>query len=327
MASSFFGRFLCRFLTNRIIKTPYMADSITQGTLASWEKKIGDFVAQDETVASIETDKVTIPVNAPESGTLREQFVKEGDTVQVGSDLFKLELGTMEQKKSNQPSNDDIATATTKIINENSSKESNEKGGKFPNSKSNEKRKESSIEKENKITENSNTSSTIASNSMNSIPNSISFNGIEAMKSKDNATNLSAYKASSPSPSAASSSTSERLEVTENLSRMRLRIAERMKQSQEINAALTTFNEVDMHSVMAMRSKYKDLFSEKNDGLKLGFMSVFVKACAKALWEWPIINARMNLETKEIIYHNYVDISVAVATPKVYFHSFNYYFC
>ncbi len=200
-------------------------------------------------MANIETDKVTIPVNAPESGIIKEVFAKEGETVEVGKDLFKLEPKVMEK------------TAVPK--------------------------------KEEKLVE----------------PVRI----VEKPKIVEPTPSVSQ---SHPLTQSSPTMQLNREESRERLTRMRLRIAERMKEAQNTAASLTTFNEVDMSALMAMRSKYKELFTKKHDGAKLGFMSAFVKACATALQEIPVVNARMDMETQQIIYHNYVDISVAVATPK-----------
>lgn len=101
------------------------------------------------------------------------------------------------------------------------------------------------------------------------------------------------------------------------MSPMRIRIAQRMKESQNSAATLTTMNEIDLTNLIEMRKKYKDNFGSKHAGTKLGFMSAFVKSSALALQEFPIINARLDMDSAEVIYHDFVDISVAVATPKV----------
>jgi 2-oxoglutarate dehydrogenase E2 component (dihydrolipoamide succinyltransferase) len=210
--------------------------------------EVGEFVAQDETVANIETDKVTIPVNAPESGILKEVFAKEGDTVEVGKDLFKLEPKAGESK----PAAAAAATVVEKPVPE-----------KTPATKP---------------------------------------------------APVAAVKPTTPqAPTRPAGQT--RGETREKLTRMRLRIAERMKEAQNSAASLTTFNEVDMSALMAMRSKHKEAFGKKHDA-KLGFMSAFVKAAAQALQEIPVVNARMDMTSQEIVYHKHVDISVAVATPK-----------
>lgn len=243
-------------LADKIVKTPYMADSITQGTLAAWEKKIGDFVRQDETVANIETDKVTIPVNAPESGFLREQLAKPGDTVEVGSDLFKLELSNA------------APAEPVKAASEN---------------------KKADVKKETPAP--SQVASKVAPKEATPPPKP----ALPAM------------------PVSAPAFVGER---REKMTRMRLRIAERMKEAQNTAASLTTFNEADMSNLIALRNRYKELFAKSRDGLKLGFMGAFVKACATVLHQHlPIVNSRIE-NGDELVTPPSVDIAVAVATPK-----------
>lgn len=216
--------------------------------------EVGEFVAQDETVANIETDKVTIPVNAPESGIIKELFASEGDTVEVGKDLFKLEP----------------KEAPAKIE---------------------EKKVETPIE---------------------AVKEKMAEKPVEAVKAEPAKKIVEPVKvqAAFQAPTVGA-----RGETRERLTRMRLRIAERMKEAQNSAASLTTFNEVDMSALMALRSKHKDAFTKKHDA-KLGFMSAFIKASAVALKEIPVVNARLDMSTQEIVYHDQVDISVAVATPK-----------
>lgn len=186
-------------------------------------------------------------MNAPESGIIKEVFAKEGDTVEVGKDLFKLE------PKAASEAPKPAKTEAPKIV---------EAPSKAP-------QVEKPVEK----------------------------------------------KAEAPRPTPVIISSTERGESKERLTRMRVRIAERMKEAQNTAASLTTFNEVDMSALMAMRSKYKDTFNKKHDA-KLGFMSAFVKAASVALKEIPVVNAGLDMEAQEVVYHNHVDISVAVATPK-----------
>lgn len=212
-------------------------------------------------MANIETDKVTIPVNAPESGIIKEVFAKEGDTVEVGKDLFKLEPKAAD-----------------------------------PTAKTVEKPKEKAPEP--------------PKTSTHAAP----LKPVEPSKPIEVAKPApTPFKAPSPFPSA--SAAGIRGESREKLTRMRLRIAERMKEAQNTAASLTTFNEVDMSALMALRSRYKDAFTKKHDA-KLGFMSAFIKASAQALTDIPVVNARMDVGSQEIVYSSQVDISVAVATPK-----------
>lgn len=253
-------------LAIKTVKTPYMADSITQGTLSSWEKRAGDTVAKDALVASIETDKVTIPVNSPYEGKLVECLAKEGETVNVGSDLFRI---------------DEMAIANAKDA------------GKTLGKSSEPVKPEDSAKSE------------------------------TAVKSKRYT--LVPPPAPSPVPQPQSSDkqtvvqqsgSAERGEYREGMSRMRLKIAERMKYAQNTAASLTTFNEIDMHSLVTARNEYKEEFQRKH-GVKLGLMSPFMLAATKALQELPILNATVDMEGQQIVYHRHVDISVAVATPKV----------
>ncbi|KAG0339870.1 2-oxoglutarate dehydrogenase complex E2 component [Podila humilis] len=241
-----------------------MADSISEGSLKQWNKKVGDFVALDEEIATIETDKVDVAVNSPKAGTVIELYAKEEDTVAVGADLFKLELGD--------------APA----------------GGASESKKEEPKKKE--VKKEEPMKE---------------VPKTEEpkKEAIAPSKSTPAAAKPAASEPAAPESAVAFS----REERAVKLNRMRQTIARRLKQSQENAASLTTFNEVDMSALMNMRTKYKDSVLKKHN-VKLGFMSAFVKASCYALKELPAVNAR--IEGDSIIYNDYVDVSVAVATPK-----------
>lgn len=238
-----------------------MGDSITEGTIVSWEKEIGDFVDEDEGFVVVETDKVSVDITAPEAGILEEIYAQEGDTIEVGGKLAKF-------KRSEAP-------AET----------------------------ESSTEQETP-SEPEAAASTTATTTETPVPTP------EAPKStptpppkKPKKQEIEEIK---PPPG---TRTERRVKMT----RMRQRISERLLQSQQTTASLTTFNEIDMSNLMSMRSKYKDLFLDKHDA-KLGFMSAFVHASSLALQELPIVNS--SIDGDEIIYHDYVDISIAVSSPR-----------
>ncbi|GJJ77823.1 2-oxoglutarate dehydrogenase E2 component (dihydrolipoamide succinyltransferase) [Entomortierella parvispora] len=258
-----------RFYADYVVKVPHMADSISEGSLKQWNKKVGDFVALDEEIATIETDKVDVAVNSPKSGTILELYAKEDETVAVGADLFKLELGD--------------APA----------------GGAEPK-KETSKKKEETPKKE--------------------APKKQAETKKEEPK-KEEPKKFSAPAPPKPAPSSSSASSDSasrpvafsREERSVKMNRMRQTIAKRLKQSQENAASLTTFNEVDMSNLMNLRSTYKDAVLKKHN-VKLGFMSAFVKASCYALKELPAVNAR--IEGDSIVYNDYVDVSVAVATPK-----------
>ncbi|KAM0746112.1 dihydrolipoamide succinyltransferase [Meredithblackwellia eburnea MCA 4105] len=259
------------------IKVPSMAESITEGTLKQWLKKKGDYVEADEEVATIETDKIDVAVNAPKAGTITDIFAAEEDTVTVGQDLFVLEAGAAPEGGAAAPKE--------------SAPEPKKEEEKAPEPKKEETEKKP-----------------------------------EPKKEAAPAPPPSKPAAAAPKPSAKKDeepkkvSTGDgpnRTETRVKMSRMRQRIAERLKQSQNAAASLTTFNEIDMSSLMSFRSLYKDDVL-KQHGVKLGFMSAFAKAATIALREIPAANASIEGDGPgdQIVYRDYVDLSVAVATPK-----------
>ncbi|KAJ4000169.1 dihydrolipoamide succinyltransferase [Lentinula boryana] len=256
------------------VKVPQMAESITEGTLKSWSKQVGDSVAADEEVATIETDKIDVSVNAPSAGTIKELLANEEDTVSVGQDLFVFEPGEVSENSPPPPKED--------------SKED----------KSQEDKTKEDKPKEEKIKEEKPREPEPSEKHAPAPPS-------EKPPKKE------APKPTESKPSAPTTGT--RNETRVKMNRMRLRIAERLKESQNAAASLTTFNEIDMSSLMDMRKRYKDTVLKEHD-VKLGFMSAFAKACSLALKEIPAANAY--IEGDEIVYHDFVDLSVAVATPK-----------
>ncbi|KAJ5152848.1 Dihydrolipoyllysine-residue succinyltransferase [Penicillium canariense] len=255
-----------RTYAESIVKVPQMAESITEGTLKQFSKQVGDFVERDEEIATIETDKIDVSVNAPESGTIKELLVNEEDTVTVGQDLVKLELGDAAPEGKNEAAPEQ------------------------PKEPAAEKPKETAPEAEK-----------------------------PKETPKPAAPKEAPAKAESPKPAAteAKPAVGGREERRVKMNRMRLRIAERLKQSQNTAASLTTFNEVDMSSLMEFRKLYKDDVLKKT-GVKLGFMSAFSRACVLAMKDVPAVNASIEGPNggDTIVYRDYVDISVAVATEK-----------
>lgn len=245
-----------------------MAESITEGTLASFEKEVGDFVEQDEEIATIETDKIDVSVNAPFSGTITELLASPDDTVTVGQPLVKIEPGegSGAPKKEAAPKED----AAPK---EEAAPKKEEAPAPTP------KKEEAPAPKKE-----------------------------EAPKKKE-----AAPKKEQPASEPAAAAPGSRTENRVKMNRMRLRIAERLKESQNTNASLTTFNEVDMSSLMEMRKLYKDEILKKS-GIKFGFMGAFTRAACLAMKEVPGVNA--SIEEGDIVYRDYVDVSIAVATPK-----------
>ncbi|GAA5904471.1 dihydrolipoyl transsuccinylase [Sporobolomyces salmoneus] len=265
---------------DEIVKVPSMAESITEGTLKQWLKQKGDFVEADEEIATIETDKIDVAVNAPKSGTITELLANEEDTVAVGQDLFKLEAG------------DAAAGGAAKKEEDSAPKE--------------EKNEEQPKEQQPKKEEPKKEEAEVAPKSEYRKPDSAQ----KAPKAPEPSKKESGSSAPKPQQGA-------RTETRVKMSRMRARIAERLKEAQNTAASLTTFNEIDMSSLMSFRSKYKDQVL-KDYNVKLGFMSAFAKASSIALKEIPGANASIEGEgnSAEIVYRDYVDLSVAVATPK-----------
>ncbi|CAO3614283.1 unnamed protein product [Mucor hiemalis] len=257
-----------RFYADKVVKVPQMAESISEGTLKQWVKSVGDFVKQDDEVATIETDKIDVTVNAPASGTIVEVYAQEEDNVSVGADFFKLELG--DAPKEGTPKKEE----TPKKVEEEPKKDDAPK----------QKEQQETPAPEKKSTPPPSPPPT-----------------------------ASAASNAAPTPTTEEKSIGSRSENRVKMNRMRLRIAERLKQSQDTAASLTTFNEVDMTNLMGLRSDYKDAVLKKH-GVKFGFMSAFVKASACALTDIPAVNA--SIDGNEIVYHDFVDISVAVSTPK-----------
>jgi len=261
-----------KLLKDETVKVPQMAESISEGTLKTWQKKVGDTVTADEEVATIETDKIDVSVNAPAAGKITELLVNEEESVTVGQDLFRFAPGESDGASPAAPSEaapqaEKKDTAEPKAAQQESSPPPTQKS---PKAEVKETSKPAPAPKEDK----------------------------------------------QPPTHTASAGAVGGLSRNENrvkMSRMRLRIAERLKESQNTAAFLTTFNEIDMSSLMEMRKRYKDDVLKQHE-VKLGFMSAFARACTLALKEIPGANA--SIEGDEIVYRDYVDLSVAVATPK-----------
>ncbi|KAI1632015.1 dihydrolipoyllysine-residue succinyltransferase [Biscogniauxia mediterranea] len=270
-----------RTYAQTIVKVPQMAESITEGTLKQWNKQVGDYVEQDEEIATIETDKIDVAVNAPESGILKELLANEEDTVTVDQEIAKIEPGEAPAgSESKEPSKPEEPSTETPSV-------SSDEGSKPVSTP--ESRPESQPE-----------------TSKPSPP---------PAPKKESAPKPS--QSAKEAPASAAPVWGSREERRVKMNRMRLRIAERLKQSQNTAASLTTFNEVDMSSLMEFRKLYKDEILKKT-GVKLGFMSAFSRASVLAMRDIPAVNASIEGENggDTIVYRDYVDISVAVATEK-----------
>lgn len=258
-------------MASKDIIVPSMGESVSEATVSKWFKQPGDSVKQDEPVAELETDKVTLEVNAPASGVLKDIKAAQGATVKVGALLGTMEEGAV----GNQPAAAKPAAAAPAPA-----------------------------------------ASAPASNADKSGPaarkladeGNINLAAV-ASSGKDGRVTKGDVLAHSPSAPAAGPANNAAREERVKMTKLRQTIAKRLKESQNTAAILTTFNEIDMSNVMALRNEYKDAF-EKKHGIRLGFMAFFVKAAVSALKEIPEVNA--SIEGDELVYKNYYDIGVAV---------------
>ena len=278
------------------VEVPTLGESITEATLGEWLKQPGDAVGRDEPIASLETDKVAVEVPSPVAGTLSEQLVAVGDTIEVGAVIARIgdsaaapapKAEAKEDKAAKEappppapaaPAEDDsqpltLSPAVRRLV------------------------LEHGVD-----------------------PSKIKGTGKDGRLTKDDvlaAAKAEKEQASAPSPTPAPAPAApvvagERREERVRMTRLRQTIAKRLKDAQDTAALLTTFNDVDMTAVMDARSQYKELF-EKKHGIRLGFMGFFVKAACLALRDVPSGNAQ--IEGEEIVYRDYVDVSVAVSAP------------
>ena len=315
------------------VKVPALGESITEGTLAQWLKKPGEAVAQDEAIASLETDKVTVDVPSPVAGTLSEQLFKEGDTVEVGAIIARIGEGGAAAAPS-APRAEEAKPAEPKT----GQPEATVAGGAVNPAGAGEQvrpRDDSAEAHDAALTLSPAVRRAVLEHHVD--PSAIKGSGKDGRITKDDVlaaakdkevpsapaqagaqTEAKAAPASAPAPAAAPQTTApvlggERREERVKMTRLRQTIATRLKDAQNTAALLTTFNDVDMSAVIEARAKYKDLF-EKKHGIRLGFMGFFVKAVALAARDVPSVNAR--IEGDEIVYSNFLDVSVAVSAPK-----------
>ncbi len=279
------------------IKVPVLGESITEATLGQWLKKPGEAVAIDEPIASLETDKVAVEVPSPVAGIMGAYAVEEGATVNVGAVIGSIDAGTGAAPAPAAPAAV-AAAATAPAVTTTAAPE--------PVSAS----------------ENSDLPLSPAVRrlvlELGIDPSKIKGTGKDGRLTKEDvvaaakgAPAAATTSAATATP-AASAATGARQEERVKMSRLRQTVAKRLKAAQDTAALLTTFNDVDMSAVMEARATYKDLF-EKKHGVRLGFMGFFTKAVALAARDVPAVNAQ--IDGDEIVYHNYLDVSVAVSAP------------
>ncbi|MBU3557780.1 2-oxoglutarate dehydrogenase complex dihydrolipoyllysine-residue succinyltransferase [Polynucleobacter sp. Ross1-W9] len=270
------------------VKVPQLSESVAEATLLQWKKKVGDAVGQDEILIEIETDKVVLEVPAPSAGVLTEIVVADGGTVIAEQLIAKIDstavAAAAPAAAAPAPAAAPAAAAPAKAA--------------APAAKAGAAAAPSAA----KI---------LAEKGVDA--GQVAGSGRDGRITKGDALNASAGGAKSAALPSAPIPTGDRPEERVPMSRLRARIAERLLESQANNAILTTFNEVNMGPVIALRNKYKDQF-EKTHGVKLGFMSFFVKAATHALKKFPLLNA--SVDGNDIVYHGYFDIGIAVSSPR-----------
>ena len=269
------------------VKVPQLSESVAEATLLQWKKKVGDAVAQDEILIEIETDKVVLEVPSPSAGVLSEILVGDGGTVVAEQLIAKIDSTA-------------VATAAPAAAAAPAPTPAPAKAA--PAATSAPSSGAAAAPSAAKI---------LAENNINAAQ--VAGSGRDGRVTKGDALNAVAGGAKSAALPSAPIPMGDRPEERVPMSRLRARIAERLLESQANNAILTTFNEVNMAPVIAMRNKYKDQF-EKVHGVKLGFMSFFVKAATHALKKFPLLNA--SVDGNDIVYHGYFDIGIAVSSPR-----------
>jgi 2-oxoglutarate dehydrogenase E2 component (dihydrolipoamide succinyltransferase) len=261
------------------IKVPQLSESVAEATLLQWKKKVGDAIGQDEILIEIETDKVVLEVPSPSAGVLTEIVVADGGTVVAAQLIAKIDSTAVAAKSASA-----AAPAPAKAA---------------------------PAAKASSVAAAPSAAKILAENNLSAAQ--VSGSGRDGRITKVDALNAAAGATKSAAIPSASMPMGDRPEERVPMSRLRARIAERLLESQANNAILTTFNEVNMAPVIALRNKYKDQF-EKTHGVKLGFMSFFVKAATHALKNFPLLNA--SVDGNDIVYHGYFDIGIAVSSPR-----------
>ena len=273
------------------IRVPTLGESVSEATVGKWFKKAGDTVKADEPLVELETDKVTLEVNAPSSGVLSEVLAKDGVTVAPGALLGQITEGAVGAAPAKAPEKQAAPAAAPASVSANSTSA-------MPPSPA---------------------AAKVAAD------NGVAVDGVAGSGKRgqvlkgDVLAAMAAPVAAAPTPNAPivarapSSADDASREERVRMTKLRQTIARRLKDAQNTAAMLTTFNEVDMSEVMSLRTRYKDVF-EKKHGAKLGFMSFFVKACTQALKEIPAVNAE--IDGSDLVYKNYYHVGIAVGTEK-----------
>lgn len=276
------------------VTVPVLPESVSEATLMTWHKKVGEAVARDENIIDLETDKVVLELPAPQAGVIVEIVEQDGATVVSGQLIAKIDTAA----KAGDAAPAAEATQAAAPAAEAAPQSNAQAGVAMP------------------------AAAKLAAEKGVDVA-SIQGSGRDGRVLKEDVANVQAAPAApaanptfstvTVSPTPTVQIAGDRPEQRVPMSRLRQRVAERLLQSQSENAILTTFNEVNMQPVMDLRNKYKDKFQKEHD-VKLGFMSFFVKAAVAALKKFPVVNA--SIDGKDVVYHGYFDIGVAIGSPR-----------
>ena len=261
------------------VKVPMLSESVSEGTLLEWKKKVGEAVARDEILIDIETDKVVLEVPSPQAGVLVEIIAQNGETVAAEQVLARIDTAATASASAEAPATAPAPEAAPAAAQTNAAMPAAAK---------------------------------LAAETGVDV-NALQGSGRDGRVLKEDVQNAAAKPAAAPAVAPAPVPAGARPEQRVPMSRLRARVAERLLASQQENAILTTFNEVNMKPIMDLRAKYKEKF-EKEHGVKLGFMSFFVKAAVAALKKYPVVNA--SVDGSDIVYHGYFDIGIAIGSPR-----------
>ncbi len=261
------------------VKVPMLSESVSEGTLLEWKKKVGEAVARDEILIDIETDKVVLEVPSPQAGVLVEIIAQNGETVAAEQVLARIDTAATASASAEAPATAPAPEAAPAAAQTNAAMPAAAK---------------------------------LAAETGVDV-NALQGSGRDGRVLKEDVQNAAAKPAAAPAAAPAPVPAGVRPEQRVPMSRLRARVAERLLASQQENAILTTFNEVNMKPIMDLRAKYKEKF-EKEHGTKLGFMSFFVKAAVAALKKYPVVNA--SVDGSDIVYHGYFDIGIAIGSPR-----------
>lgn len=275
------------------IKVPPLPESVSDATLVAWHKNAGESVSRDENLVDLETDKVVLEVPAPSAGTLAKIVVENGATVVAGDVLAILEAGEVAQESSDEP-------AAAAPVEETAPAAEKEPKGPLKTSPA-----------VRRLLDEHDLDATMVSGTGKD--GRITKSDVMSFLKSDESAEVTPGDHAGTELETESNAGLQRTEQRVPMSRLRARIAERLIDAQQSAAMLTTFNEVDLTEVMALRKRYRDSFEKQHD-VRLGFMSFFAKASVEALKKFPVINA--SVEGNEIIYHNYYDIGIAVSSDR-----------